>query len=179
MSALRSVLFWLHLATGLIAGLFIGIMCFTGTILAFENEIVAWAERDARQVGVPANLPSKAMAKEGATRLPLADLQRKLRDAQPEFRSTSITLLNSPTAAVAFTAGRDETVYVNPYTGEIRAPASTKVHDFMHLMTDWHRFLGREGTQRPAGKLINGICNLAFCVLALTGLYLWIQVEVL
>jgi len=163
MKTFRQILFWCHLAAGLIAGLFIGVMCFTGTVLAFEDEIVAWAERDARQVVAPAE----------ATRLPLADLQRKLREAQPEFRSASVTLLNEPTAAITFSAGRDGGFYLNPYTGEVRVPASTKGHDFMHVITDWHRFLGREGTQRPAGKLINGICNIAFCVLAITGLYLW------
>jgi uncharacterized iron-regulated membrane protein len=165
MKLFRSILFWTHLAAGLIAGVFIGIMCFTGTVLAFENEIVAWAERDARQVTPPAT---------DGTRLPLADLQRKLREAQPEFRPTGVVLLNDPTAAVAFSAGRDEAFFVNPYTGEARQPASTKTHDFMHVMVDWHRFLGREGEQRATGKLINGIANLAFAALAITGLYLWL-----
>ncbi len=163
MKLFRQILFWSHLAAGLIAGLFIGIMCFTGTVLAFEDEIVAWAERDARQVITPAE----------ATRLPLADLQRKFREAQPEFRSASVTLLNNPAAAVSFSAGREGGFYVNPYTGAVRQPASTRVHEFMQMMLTWHRFLGREGDQRPLGKLVNGICNLAFLVLALTGLYLW------
>lgn len=164
MKLFRQILFWSHLAAGLIAGLFIGIMCFTGTVLAFEHEIADWSERDARRVTVPSP---------DAAPLPLAELQRKLREAQPEFRPASIVLLNDPAAAVAFSAGREGGFFVNPYTGEARQPASTKVHDFMHLMVDWHRYLGREGEQRPLGKLINGICNLAFAGLALTGLYLW------
>lgn len=183
MKLFRKILFWSHLAAGLTAGLFIGVMSFTGTTLAFEDEIVTWAERDARQVTPPAILPSdssaktsattESLAKQGATRLSLADLQHKLREAQPEFRTASMTLQNDPTAAVAFSAGRDGGFYVNPYTGEIRQPASTKVHDFMQLMLTWHRFLGREGDQRPVGKAINGACNIAFFVLAVTGLYLW------
>ena len=163
MKLFRQILFWSHLAAGLIAGLFIGVMCFTGTVIAFEDEIVAWAERDARQVVPPAE----------TTRLTFTDLQRKLREAQPEFRSTSVTLQKDPTAAINYSAGREGGFYVNPYTGEVRSPASTKVHDFMHVMIDWHRFLGREGEQRPLGKLINGICNIAFFALAVTGLYLW------
>ena len=109
-------------------------MCFTGTVIAFEEVIVEWAERDARTVTPPAD---------DAVRLPLADLQRKLREAQPEFRAATVTLQNDPTAAINFSAGREGGFYVNPYTGEIRQPASTKVRDFMHTMTDWHRFLGR------------------------------------
>lgn len=163
MKLFRQILFWSHLTAGLSAGLFIGVMCFTGTVLAFQDEIVVWAERDTRQVTAPAD----------ATRLPLADLQRKLRAAQPEFRSAGITLLNNPAAAVTFSAGRDGGFYVNPYTGEVRSPASTKVRDFMQTMLTWHRFLGQDGDQRATGKLINGVCNIAFCVLAASGLYLW------
>ncbi|HQY05526.1 MAG TPA: PepSY-associated TM helix domain-containing protein [Lacunisphaera sp.] len=164
MKTFRQILFWSHLVAGLIAGLSIGVMCFTGTLLAFEHEIVEWAERDARRVTPPAA---------DAARLPLGELQRKLREAQPEFRAASITVENDPVAAITFTAGRDDSFFVDPYTGEARKPASTKMHDFMHLMVDWHRYLALAGDNRPTGKLINGICNLAFFGLAVTGLYLW------
>jgi uncharacterized iron-regulated membrane protein len=164
MKTFRSIFFWMHLAAGLIAGISIGIMCFTGTVIAFEDEIVEWSERDARQVAVPAA---------GTARQSLAELQQKLREAQPEFRAMAVTLQNDPAAAINFSAGREGGYYANPYTGEFRQPASTKTHDFMHLMVDWHRFLGRAGEQRPIGKAINGACNLAFAFLALSGLYLW------
>lgn len=164
MKLFRTILFWAHLATGLIAGLAIGIMCVTGAALAFEQETVAWAERDARRVDVPAGTPA---------RLSLDELQRKVREAQPDFRPAQLTVLNDPSAAVAFSAGRDGGFFADPYTGEIRAPASTRVRDFMHVMVDWHRYLALAGDNRPHGKLINGICNLAFFGLAVTGLYLW------
>ena len=50
---LRKVIFWLHLTAGLVAGLVIAIMCFTGAALAFEKDIIAWAERDVRRVTPP------------------------------------------------------------------------------------------------------------------------------
>jgi uncharacterized iron-regulated membrane protein len=160
----RKTLFWIHLIAGLISGLSIALMCFTGTVLAFEKEIVAWAERDARRVEAPAT----------ATRLPLDELQRRVRAAQPEARIASIVIQNDPAAAIAFSSGRAGGFYVNPYTGEIRQPVSRAVADFMHTMVDLHRYLGFHGEHsRPVGKLINGICNLAFFVLAVTGLYLW------
>lgn len=161
----RTVLFWTHLVAGLLAGLVIGIMCFTGTVLAFEQEIVAWAERDARRVTAPAP---------DAARLPLAGLQHNVRAAQPDFRPTSLTLERDPAAAVTFTAGRSVHLYANPYTGEARRPASATVRDFMASMTSWHRYLALTGDQRPLGKLINGIGNLAFAFLALSGLYIWL-----
>ena len=164
MKRFRSILFWTHLVAGLIAGISIAIMCFTGAALAFESEISAWAERDARRVTPPAA---------DAPRLAIDDLIKKVREAQPETRPSGIVISPDPRDAVAFTLGREGALYVNPYTGEIRHPASTKVHDFLHVLEDWHRVLAMGGDNRATGKLINGVCNIAFCVLAITGLYLW------
>ncbi len=75
---------------------------------------------------------------------------------------------------MAITYGRDNTWYAHPYTGELRKPASTRMHDFMHVMESWHRFLGFTGESgRPVGKAITGASNLAFLFLAISGLYLW------
>ncbi len=165
MKLFRSILFWSHLAAGLIAGIFIGIMCFTGAALAFQSEITAWAERDARRVTPPAA---------DTPRLPIDDLIKKVREAQPDTKPSAIVISPDPRDAVAFTLGREGGVYVDPYTGEIRKPASTKMNDLLHTLEDWHRVLAMTGDNRATGKLINGICNVAFCVLAITGLYLWI-----
>ncbi len=161
----RKILFWAHLVAGVIAGLAIAIMCFTGTILAFEKELIAWAERDARVI---------SLTDAGTPRLSVEELQRKLREARPEARPQTIVLQNDPTAAVAFSAGRTSTFYVNPLSGDVRQPASIAMATFMQTMVSWHRYLGLGGeVSRARGKLITGVCNLAFCVLALTGLYLW------
>ncbi|MFZ9682434.1 MAG: PepSY-associated TM helix domain-containing protein, partial [Cephaloticoccus sp.] len=159
----RQVLFWIHLVAGVVAGLSIFIMCFTGTTLAFEKELVAWAERDARRV----------VAGDSAERRSVAELQRALQAAHPDAKPTAITVSADPAAAVMFALGREGALYANPYTGEIRSPASTRMNDFLHLMEDWHRVLARGGDQRAIGKAINGACNLAFFVLAVTGLYIW------
>jgi len=164
MKTFRSALFWLHLAAGLVAGIAIGIMCFTGTVLAFEREIVAWAERDVRRV-TPA---------EAAARLPLPELVARVREARPEARLASVVISADPRDAVAFPLGREGALYADPRTGEVRAAATTRTRDFMRLMTDWHRYLARTGDQRPIGKAINGACNIAFCFLAISGLYLWL-----
>ncbi len=161
----RKTLFWLHLAAGLIAGLAIGIMCFTGTVLAFEKELTAWSERDARRIPAP---PA------GSVRLSVAELQARLREARPEARPATIVFQNDPRAAVAFTAGRSGGFHVDPYTGAVRQPQSAAMGEFMQTMVNVHRYLGFSGPEsRPRGKLINGVCNLAFFVLAVTGLYLW------
>lgn len=160
----RKSIFWLHLAAGLTAGTVIAILCLTGTALAFEKEIIAYAERDARRIASPAP---------DAARLPLADLLTRVRTAHPSARPDGMVLHNHPLAAVAFTAGRATTFYADPYTGEIRQPASISARDTLKLLEDWHRVLALAGDQRPIGKAITGACNLAFLILAVSGLYLW------
>jgi uncharacterized iron-regulated membrane protein len=161
----RRVIFWIHLVAGVISAISIGIMCFTGTVLAFEKQLVAWSERDARLI------PTEHI---GQTRLTIDELETKVRSAYPEARPAAIIVPSDPRQAITFSLGRDQNVFANPYTGAVVQPASTSMHDFMHVMVDWHRYLALTGEQRPTGKLINGICNLAFFALAVTGLYLWI-----
>lgn len=160
----RKAVFWLHLATGLGAGLVIAVLCFTGASLAFEKQIVAWAERDARQVTRPAA---------GIPRLPLEELLVKFREARPELRPSALMVSADPHDAVTFTVGRESVYYLNFYTGEVRQPASTTARNFMRAMTDWHRWLALSSANRATGKAVTGACNLAFFFLAISGLILW------
>src|SRR5690606_24934765 len=132
----RKVVFWLHLVAGLISGISIAIMCLTGTALAFEKQLVAWSERDARQISGP--IPEQP-------RLSVDELARRVRDANPDTPVASIAISSDPRATIAFSLGRDNTVFANPYTGELLRPASTTLHDFLHVMVEWHRFLALSG----------------------------------
>lgn len=161
----RRTLFWLHLIAGLVAGLSIAVMCFTGVALAFEKQLITWSEREARQLEPPSD---------PVARLPIDELLARVRAAEPDAKPVSLTISSDPRTAVALSLGRDDLVFVDPFTGSVRRPASTRMRDFLHTMEEWHRFLALTGEQRATGKLINGTCNLAFFVLAVTGLYLWI-----
>ena len=85
----RKIVFWLHLVAGLISGIAIGIMCFTGTALAFEKQIVAWSERDARQISAPAP---------GQSRLALDELTRRVREAADYVTGAKLRLIQSRTS---------------------------------------------------------------------------------
>jgi uncharacterized iron-regulated membrane protein len=160
----RSVLFWLHLVAGLVCGLIIALLCLTGTVLAFEKELIAWAERDARQIAAPAP---------GMTRLGVEELSTRLQAAYPAARPGNIVLARDPLTAVAFPVSRTEGYHVNPYTGEVRQPASFAMGRFMQGTLELHRYLGLSGESRPHGRLATGIANLSFAFLAVSGLVLW------
>jgi uncharacterized iron-regulated membrane protein len=163
-SKFRKIIFWIHLAAGISAGIVIAIMSFTGVMLAFEKEIIAWAERDSRHVSPPSP---------GTPRLSIDELLDRVRERFPGERPSAITVEADPGAAILFSFGRTNALYVSPYNGEIREPSATRVRGFMQTMIEWHRYLGTQGERRPAGKAITGAANAMFCFLAISGLYLW------
>ncbi len=161
----RKLFFWLHLSAGLVAGLIIAILCCTGTVLAFEKKIVAWSERDVRRVSPPSA---------EARPLGLDELLAAFRAARPEARIAHVIVSADPRTAVAIMTTKDaSTFYLDPYTAALRPSGPTPVRDFMKLVTEWHRYLARNGDQRPIGKAVTGAANLVFLFLAVSGLYLW------
>ncbi len=162
---LRKLVFWAHLISGIVFGVVVGIMSVTGVAIAFEKEIIAWAERDVRTAPPPSS---------EAQPLPIEELILRVREQLPEAEVTSLKIHRDPGQAYVLQAGRRESHYVNPYTGDIAAPGATGVRSFMRSMTDWHRWLGADGDGRATGRLITGVSNFAFLVLLITGLYIWI-----
>ena len=161
---LRQIIFWLHLVTGVMAGLVIGVMSVTGVLLAFERQIVAFAERDVRTVQPPAS---------GVPRLDLDILVTKARAAVPEGKLSGVMLRADPTAPVVVNFGRERAVFVNPYSGAVLGDGAKTLRDFFHMVTDWHRWLGTEGESRDIGRASTGAGNTAFVVMVVTGVYLW------
>jgi uncharacterized iron-regulated membrane protein len=156
---LRRAVFWLHLTVGLTAGAVIFTMAVTGALLAFEPQLVDLAERSLWTGPPPAP---------GAPRLPLGEVVAKAEARQGGERATTVSLRPDPGASVRVGFGRDAVWFMNPYTGEASGPGS-RTHDVMHVIEDWHRWLG----SRDLGRPITGACNLAFLGLAVSGLYLW------
>jgi uncharacterized iron-regulated membrane protein len=155
----RKTIFWLHLSAGVIAGLVILAMSVTGVMLAFEPQIVEFAERDLRIVAPPGP---------DADRLSVDALLTKAREEVPDAPPTGVTVRSAATASVVVNFGRDGRVFVDPYTGDILGRGS-KTHAFLHTVEDWHRWFG----SREVGRPITGAANAAFLVMAVTGVYLW------
>ena len=159
---LRSLVFWPHLIIGLLAGLVIVIMSATGVALTCEKQIIRWAERDVR-----AAAPSH-----DALPLPIDDVIARVTTSAGQAPS-NVTLWADRDAPVLLSFGREGRVLASTYTGESLGEGAVNLRAFFRTMTDWHRWLGREGDTRPIGKAINGACNLAFLFLVVSGLYLW------
>jgi uncharacterized iron-regulated membrane protein len=162
MKSLRSVLFWTHLTAGVLASVVILAMSFTGVVLALKPQIQDWVERDVRYV-TPRESP----------RLGAQQILAAVTAAMPGASPQSLALARDPAAAASVNIGRDANVYVDPYTGVVLGSGSAPVARFFQTMTSWHRYMGASGERRPIGRSATGVSNLAFLLLAVTGLYIW------
>lgn len=164
MKLFRKVIFWCHLVAGVAAGLIILTMCVTGVLLAYERQITYWADTRGYQVQPPSP---------AATRQGVETLLEGVRAVRPG--ATAVTLRADPTAPAEVSFGREGTLFVNPYTGEVLGGGSTGVRSFFRSVTDWHRWLGAsgEGTGRSIGRAFTGASNFIFLFIVVSGLYLW------
>ncbi len=162
MKRFRSVLFWGHLAAGVLCGVVILVMSFTGTVLALKPQIQNWVDRDVRYVALTE-----------APRLGAQELLTAVKQARPDASPQSLALDRDPEVAAMVSLGREGNVYVNPYTGAILGKPSAPTAQFFQSMTSWHRYTGATGESRDTGRAATGASNLAFLLLGLSGLYLW------
>jgi uncharacterized iron-regulated membrane protein len=159
---LRTVIFWMHLPAGVIAGGIILIMSVTGALLAYEKQITTWA--DGYQVAPP---------RPGAPRLAVEALLARAREARPDATPSSLTLRADPTAPAVVQLGRESMLFLDPYTGAVLGEGSRKARAFFHEVTDWHRWLGTGADSRALGRGVTGASNLLFLFIVLSGIYLW------
>jgi uncharacterized iron-regulated membrane protein len=160
-SLFRKILFWSHLACGVVAGVFILMMSVTGVALTYERQMLASAA-ERNHVSVPvgqAPLDADALAAAataldpGNARLPLV------------FEAT-------PGAPVSVGSGRQLAALLNPLTGQGITDESTGMRGFMSAMRSWHRYLGADSDS--IGAQLIDYSNLLFVFITLSGLYLWL-----
>src|SRR5262245_55878918 len=161
MKRLRSVLFWMHLTAGVMAGLVILIMSFTGAVLAMKPQIVKAIDRRVRVVA-PRREP----------RVPASALVAAVRAGRPGATATSLTIDRDPAASAAVGI-EGATIYVDPYEGSVLGEGSTRTQTFFRTIENWHRWIGLSAENRALAKSITGASNLAFLALAVSGVYLW------
>ena len=161
--AIRKVIFWTHLAAGLIAAIVVGVMCVTGVLLTYERQTIALFDRwglhslpptpDARPLNMDA-LIGRVRAQWGVT---------------PE--TITVRGATSPVQARLKNIGSP---YLDAYTGAAIGDESAAVRRFFAAVIRWHTALGVSG---PRGRLSHGVvsaANAMFAFLVLCGALLWI-----
>jgi uncharacterized iron-regulated membrane protein len=163
MKTFRSVLFWMHLAAGAVAGVVILIMSVTGAALTYEKQMLEWA--DSRSWTAPSS----------ADALPLSPetLLARVAEARPGAAPISVTLRADRSAPATVTLDGNQALLADPFTGAVIGEPAPGLRAFFRTMTAWHRYLALEGTSRATGKAITGAANFVFLFIVLSGLYLW------
>lgn len=158
----RRILFWIHLFVGLSVGVVVVFLAVTGSVLAFQSQITAWAERNARVV-TPAPVstcisPSELLA----------------RAAEDQHRApTSLTLFADAHRPAEIAFGRD-TLLVNGCNGEILRRDAGRLRSFFAEVRDLHRWVAWGGVRHENLRAIKNAGTLCFLFLLLSGLYLWL-----
>jgi uncharacterized iron-regulated membrane protein len=159
---LRQIIFWPHLIVGVVAGTVILTMSITGVLLAFEKQIIGWADRRAIAASITAG-----------PRLSPETILGRVRDAQPEGTITGLTIRSDAGAPALVTLAPNRTLLVDPATGAILGEGARGVRAFFRFVTDVHRWLAFGGDNRSTGRAITGWANLIFLFIVCSGFYLW------
>jgi uncharacterized iron-regulated membrane protein len=163
--AIRKTLFWLHLTAGVCAGLVILIMSTTGVLLAFEKQVIAFAERDLRADAADASRAPLPLSRVVAAAVAAAP---------PDAKPSNVVVRSDRFAPVAVAFGRERTLFVNPYTAAVLGDGARRVRGFFEANKSLHRWLAMKGDARDRGKAITGAANLVFLFIVLSGLFIWI-----
>ena len=154
----------IHLWLSIPFGVVIAIICFTGAILVFEDEILEaqYPERYfVKEVKKEALLPSKLVS----------EVQHTLGDT---VRVTRIRMYGEADRNWKFYFDKGDTYFVDPYTGRLAGKDERCV--FFSKTMRLHRFLlhsYRYGKDTPWGKWIVGCSTIAFAFILITGLVIW------
>ncbi len=160
---IKKILFWLHLILGCSAALFIFVMSITGVGLTYERQLIKAAERADYVKPVP----------QSQTTLSLDEITSIVKTL-PSKKVPSITISNEVGAPVVIKEGRKTLAYLNPYTGSKMAEPGKGTKIFLKKLRAFHRWLTLAGKFSETGRWVNGIANLFFFILLVTGLYLWL-----
>ena len=161
----------IHLWLSIPAGLVITIICFTGAMLIFEQEISELIRRDYYYVE---RVESEKITFAEA----VAAVEPTLSDDQ---RITGISVSSNEERAwkVNLSSSKNGAVYVDQYSGKVLG--SPERMPFFRTMFRLHRWLMDTRPEDGGiywGKLIVGISTLMLVVITISGIVLWIPKSV-
>jgi len=163
----------IHLWLGLTSGLVVFIVSITGCLYAFVDELKPVLYHEWMEISVPENdakrLPLSKIVEYASAELPNAPLYMIIPN-QPKATVEIQSWGENPDAWTYFGQFPSwETVYMNPYNGQI-IKHIYNVQEFFSLVLVSHFSLLLDYN---TGTLIVGISTLIFVIMLITGLILW------
>ncbi|MBX2922539.1 MAG: PepSY domain-containing protein [Chitinophagaceae bacterium] len=151
---------WLHLWTGIFAGIILVFVALTGTIVVYGDEIIEWSAGKVRYV-----------EQVKSERLPVETLMDNVKKAYPQARLSEVTVHKDPERTVrfrVFAPGKGLAfAYADPYTGEVLK--YDKTANFFYIMAHLHASFLWHGP----GEWIVDIATIIFLIELISGIILW------
>lgn len=159
----------IHLWLSLPLGLIISVICLTGALLVFEQDITKALQRELYTVTPPS---------EGAQPLSPSRVTELLGPQVADtLHVTSIRISDNPHEA-AFASFREtgkRRLSIDPYTGDVKGWIQS--YPFFQTVKKIHRWLldpPPSKGQKSVGKVIVGVTTLVMVVILISGLIIWI-----
>ncbi|WP_213804683.1 PepSY-associated TM helix domain-containing protein [Granulicella sp. dw_53] len=159
----RRLLFWAHLIVGLVVGFGVAYMAATGSILAFQPQIIRFAERNI----TPSLLVPGEICVAPSTLLTAAQ-------AQSRRTATSIQFFSDPRLPAQVTLQNNATLLVDACTGKVLGEGASRLRIFFNSVRDLHRWVALSRGQNEGLRAVKDAANLGFFFLLLSGLVLWV-----
>src|SRR5690606_1245231 len=165
--SIRKLINDIHLWLGLGSGIILFLVCLSGTILAFEEEIKSFFSEE-------------VIVEATAQKNTVEDLEQTLKASNNGF-VTGVTIPSDIQEPYVFSVKKDlkerrgSQVLVNPYTGSIHKIEKTGADDFMMVMFRLHRWLLLDTN---VGRPIVGVATIIFLLLSISGIVLWFPKKV-
>jgi uncharacterized iron-regulated membrane protein len=156
----RRVAFQVHLWAGLGLGIYVFVICASGSVLVYRNELFKIFS------------PRPMMVNGSGPSLPIEDLKRAAGSAHPGYEITDVRIGKAQNQAVEVRFKRaDQTMrrLVSPFTGEDLGDPLPAGFRLTAWLIDFHDNLlhGRRGRQ------VNGVAAILLVMLSLTGAIVW------
>ncbi|MDE7116498.1 MAG: PepSY domain-containing protein [Muribaculaceae bacterium] len=160
----RKIHLWLSVPFGII----ITLVCFSGAMLVFEQEITRSVKKDVYYVADVKDSP-----------IPMGELMESVKSGLPDSVSiTGVTVFadKQRTYQVNLSKPRRASLFIDQYTG--RVTGRYERLGFFSTMFKLHRWLldsaNPHGDGVKTGKLLVGISTLVFVIALITGIVIWL-----
>lgn len=150
----------MHLWLGLLSSIIVFMMCLTGCLYAFKNQISDFSNRDKIYISP---ISGKIMNPDM--------IQAELSKQNKELTSLMIPDDKGKSYVIGYRENNlDKSTYYNQYTGEFLGQPNVSSTRFFEIVLDLHRNL----MMGNIGRQIVGASVLVFCILLISGLILWL-----
>lgn len=160
--SLRRLLFWFHLVVGVAVGLMVAFLAATGATIAFEDEVIGWAERHDRiaQPAMTGCVAPSALLATAATAT----------GQQP----TGLTVFADAHRPAEVAFSHDTVVLMDACRGTIVDRNAGALRGFFWTVRELHHTFAFQGVRHETLRAVKSAACLAFVFLIASGLVLWV-----